>query len=128
MYFFNTVHRNSVYRSKRRKNYGGKENKFLREVKKLQRTIPNWDSLFSEEADESRAEQWVRLSVLAAPLSEKYAWAIPDSRALNILSSFGPLVEIGAGKGYWGSLLSDLGVDIVCIDKFVPEETWMEVR
>lgn len=127
MHFFNTVPASSAQRGRRRLG-GKKENKYFRKVEKLKRTIPNWTSLFSSAADDTRAEQWVRLSVLAAPLSEEYAWAIPDSRALNILASFGPLVEIGAGKGYWGYLLTKQGVDVVCIDKYVPEATWMEVK
>lgn len=117
----------SVRRSGRRRLGGSKENKYLRKIKKLRKTIPNWHNLFSSDADETRAEQWIRLSVLAAPLSEEYAWAIPDTRALNILSKFAPLVEIGAGKGYWGSLLAKKGVDIICVDKYVPEKTWTEV-
>lgn len=126
MHFFRTT--SSAHRSRgRRKRSWKTENKYLRKVAKLQRTIPNWENLFSAQADNERSEQWVRLSVLAAPLSESYAWAIPDSRALRILSSFGPLIEIGAGKGYWGSLLADQGVDIICVDKYVPEKTWMEV-
>lgn len=125
MHFFNTVPRKRSHRGGSRT--GRKENTFLRKVKELKKTIPNWTSLFSAEADDSRAEQWVRLSVLAAPLSDKFAWAIPDARALNILANFGPLVEIGAGKGYWGHLMGQQGVDVICVDKYVPEETWMEV-
>ena len=60
--------------------------------------------------------EWVRIRVLGKPLLEKYSWAIPDRRSLKILSSFSPLIEIGAGKGYWASLLRDKDVDIVAFD------------
>ena len=92
-------------------------NPYLAEVKKLRRTIPQWDDFFDEGTDEDRANNWVRLEVLGEPLCEKYAWAIPNQRALNIIASFSPIIEIGAGKGYWGSLLRAMGTDIECYDK-----------
>jgi hypothetical protein len=60
----------------------------------------------------------------------KYAWAIPDERALRILSSLGPLVEIGCGKGYWSRLLRDRGVDIAAFDiELCPgPERWTALR
>ncbi len=103
-------------------------NGYLSEAFELKKTIPNWDNLFSEAADDSRAEQWVRLSVIGASISDRYSWAIPDSRALFILQNFAPLIEIGAGKGYWGHLLRNKGVDIICFDKEIPESTWTEVK
>lgn len=38
-------------------------------------------------------------------LVKKYAWAIPTPRALDVISRYTPILEIGAGKGYWASLL-----------------------
>ena len=32
-------------------------------------------------------------------IAEKYAWAIPDERALRAIEEFGPVVEMGAGRG-----------------------------
>jgi len=32
-------------------------------------------------------------------IAEKYAWAIPDERALRVIEEFGPVVEMGAGRG-----------------------------
>ena len=48
---------------------------------------------------------------------KKYAWAVPDHQALGVISQYSPLIEIGAGTGYWGYLLNRLGVDILCFDK-----------
>jgi len=42
---------------------------------------------------------------------EQYAWAIPDERALRICAHHAPLVEMGAGAGYWARLLRD-GQDV----------------
>lgn len=46
-------------------------------------------------------------------LCKKYAWAIPTDEALAVLAKYSPLIEIGAGKGYWASLIDG---DILCYD------------
>lgn len=46
----------------------------------------------------------------------RYAWAIPSDDALEVVAKHGPIVEIGAGTGYWAALLASRGVDIVCYD------------
>lgn len=43
---------------------------------------------------------------------EKYAWAIPDERALKACAAFSPLVEMGAGAGYWARMLRDMGCTV----------------
>ena len=50
---------------------------------------------------------------------ERFAWAIPDERALHICASFAPLVEMGAGAGYWARLLRDRAVAITAFDSDV---------
>lgn len=104
-------------------------NPYLREIRKLRKTIPEWDNFFAEGSEETRGNNWVRLEVLGEPLCEKYAWAIPNQRALNIVANFSPLIEIGAGKGYWASQLRDMGTDIICYDKEVDSKTsWTKVE
>lgn len=83
----------------------------------------------------TREQNWIRLEVLGQPLVDKYAWAIPDERSLGILAHFSPLIEIGAGKGYWASLLLNRGVDILAFDKIGGGEggqnddsNWTEVK
>lgn len=49
-----------------------------------------------------------------------YSYAIPDTRALHAIAEYSPIVEIGAGTGYWASLLTQLGADIVCYDQHPP--------
>ena len=107
-------------------------NAYYDKVCLLKKSIPEWNSFFNRgdthnENDELTAIQqeemirscnWVRLDVLGKPLCKKYSWAIPDERALQILESFAPLIEIGAGKGYWARLLRDRGVDILAFDKY----------
>lgn len=49
-------------------------------------------------------------------LVAEYAWALPNDSALKVLSALAPLVEVGAGGGYWAFLLRGRGVDIAAFD------------
>lgn len=59
---------------------------------------------------------------LRAELIGRYAFAIPDERTLALLAAHSPIVEIGAGNGYWAWCLSQAGADIVAIDLYPPGE------
>ena len=82
------------------------ENIYLEKYKKLVgNDIPNWPVLSERKA-----------------LVTKYAWAIPDDDALRIIASINqPIVEIGAGTGYWSRLLQDYGCDIIAYDTCPPK-------
>ncbi|KAF1323572.1 Clavaminate synthase, partial [Globisporangium splendens] len=49
-----------------------------------------------------------------------YAYATPTPEALGVVSKYAPLVEMGAGTGYWSSLLQVQKTDIVAYDKCPP--------
>ena len=49
-------------------------------------------------------------------LVARFAWAIPAPAALAAVAETGPLVEVGAGTGYWAALLRELGADVVATD------------
>lgn len=38
-------------------------------------------------------------------LVKQYAWAVPNDDAINTLTALSPLIEVGAGSGYWASLI-----------------------
>jgi len=80
-------------------------NPYFEELQALKDTIPEWNHFFQGDGDDSRGNNWVRLDVMGSALVEKYAWCCPDERALKILTQYAPLIEIGAGKGYWAGLL-----------------------
>lgn len=93
------------------------QNKYLDEVRRLRETCKDWDELYSMSVQpDERMSQLSRIDVVGGFLAAQYAWAIPNEKALRILSNFSPLVEVGAGKGYWASLLRDRGVDILAYD------------
>lgn len=52
-----------------------------------------------------------------------YAWAIPSQEAIEYLVSLGKIVEIGAGRGYWASLIIAAGGDVICYDENPPSPT-----
>ncbi|DAZ92755.1 TPA: hypothetical protein N0F65_000580, partial [Lagenidium giganteum] len=49
-----------------------------------------------------------------------YAYATPTEEALATIAKYAPLVEMGAGTGYWSSLLQAKDVDILAYDKCPP--------
>lgn len=70
----------------------------------------------------------------------RYSWAVPTDDALDAIAAIGPIVEVGAGTGYWARLLKDQAVDVVAYDVAppggpihnrwhceVPVRTWTEV-
>jgi hypothetical protein len=63
---------------------------YAHEIQELRATIPCWDNMFSSTAvsPEERAQAWVRLEILGQPLIERYAWAVPDEKALRICAAF----------------------------------------
>jgi hypothetical protein len=46
-------------------------------------------------------------------LAAIFAWAIPGQAALSALARHAPLLECGAGTGYWAALLSQRHVDVL---------------
>lgn len=81
-----------------------KENAYHRELQNLKKSIPCWENFFTV-SERDRIDSWVRLEIIGNSLSDKFAWAVPDNRALKVLKKFSPLIEIGAGKGYFSKLL-----------------------
>ena len=71
-------------------------------------------------------------------LAQRYSYVVPDNRTLSALTDLGPLVEMGAGTGYWAYRLQALGADVVAFDQAPPDRarpnryhaktpTWTEV-
>jgi hypothetical protein len=52
----------------------------------------------------------------------RYAFAIPSEAALASLARHAPIVELGAGTGYWAFLLRHRGVDCVAYDRAPPDQ------
>jgi hypothetical protein len=50
-------------------------------------------------------------------LCRTYSFAIPNRQAVNALARLSPLVELGAGTGYWAMLIAQAGATIQAYDK-----------
>jgi len=46
----------------------------------------------------------------------RFSFAIPNDEALTIIAGQGPILEIGAGSGYWAYEIAKRGVDIISTD------------
>ena len=115
------------------------------DVAKLEHNIGTWNDLFCIVDEGKRKQAYARMIAKGEDLVNKYAWAIPNKRALNIAAAFSPLVEVmtptaprpsikntnapcqvGAGIGYWSAELMAMGVDVNAYDIIVdePDALW----
>ncbi|CAK4079254.1 unnamed protein product [Aphanomyces euteiches] len=96
-------------------------NPYLEYFTSFQKKQPKeMDRLFDPDLDDETRE--TLFNSVDDSIASKYSWAVPDERALRIIKHYGPIVEMGAGTGYWGRLLQLRGVDIKCFDLHVPGE------
>lgn len=56
-------------------------------------------------------------------LVAKYAFAIPNTEAVETCVRYGPILEIGCGMGYWAYLIRKAGGKIVAVD-YKPGVLW----
>ena len=64
--------------------------------------------------------QMLSLPARRRELAALFSWAIPDATALSVLGELAPIVECGAGTGYWAALLRARGIDLVAYDLIPP--------
>lgn len=55
------------------------------------------------------------------PAQHSVSYAVPNKLLLDKIALYGPVVEAGAGTGYWTAVIESTGVDIVAYDKSPPE-------
>ena len=53
-------------------------------------------------------------------LASLFSWGVPNEGALQALAAHAPLVECGAGMGYWSALLRARGIDVIAYDTAPP--------
>ena len=126
MHFFRQKSTNKPKRRKFSLKLSGAYEKEFRQLQKSIETTPF--SSFYVVPEEERLEAWPRVDVIGSALTDKYSWAVPDLKAIKVIAFFSPLIEIGAGNGYWAKLLSDNGVTIRAFDRKVPKKCWSAVQ
>ena len=99
-------------------------NPYLEEFLKLQRKFIDRHNLY-------RVDQWKWHATFSTEtdifskrheLVTKYSWAVPWHGALEVIAAHAPILEIGAGTGYWVYLLRQMGVDVLAYDAEPPFE------
>jgi hypothetical protein len=85
-------------------------NPYLFEIDRIRKELPGGADLKIELA-KNRTE-----------LVSKYSFSIPTADDIDVIAKFSPLVEIGAGSGYWAMCLRQAGADIIAYDRFPPEQ------
>jgi hypothetical protein len=70
---------------------------------------------------------------LRQQFSARFGLAILDTRTLNLVRSFSPLLEVGSGSGYWAHELRKAGADIIPTDPgtgkyYFVHGQWMEME
>lgn len=60
--------------------------------------------------------------------TKKYAWAIPNQQIIDALVKLSPIIEIGAGSGYWASLIKSSGGEIQAFDSHPWLYPYFEVK
>lgn len=60
-------------------------------------------------------------------MSVRYAWAVPTQELIERIVRESPIIEIGAGAGYWAHLIEQAGGNIIAFDERPvpdPENIW----
>jgi hypothetical protein len=58
-----------------------------------------------------------------------YSWAIPNGEAILAIAERSPLIEIGAGTGYWAWILKQAGADVIAFDSDpLQPPHWIDVQ
>ena len=70
--------------------------------------------------DQDRRLETARRHANRGHLRRTYSWAIPNDAALDAIAELGPVVELGAGGGYWTRLLRERGVEVAAFDRNPP--------
>ncbi|MBF6174281.1 hypothetical protein [Nocardia blacklockiae] len=97
-------------------------------------TNPYWDivapSVFEHEGrrvvNGGRTQGSARLGFAQTILQAAYAYAIPSPETIGWLSEFcagHPVVELGAGRGYWAAQLVNAGLEVDAYDSEPPDST-----
>ena len=60
-------------------------------------------------------------NLVVLPLRRCISHAVPSAQLLKALAKLGPMVEVGAGSGYWSAMLHERGVDAIAYDLDPPD-------
>ena len=55
------------------------------------------------------------------PLHCEFGFGVPSPEVLREIAAYSPIVELGAGSGYWASQLTREGADVIAFDRHPPK-------
>lgn len=87
-----------------------------------------WSSFHNPLGDAFNRVAMRRTTTLLSPLETgvrqgycySHSWAIPSESAVRAIAALGPVIEMGAGRGYWAWCLAQIGCDVLAFDKVLP--------
>jgi hypothetical protein len=70
--------------------------------------------------------QWDQLPQKRREYVRDHSWAIPTLEAIRVIRKYAPIIEVGAGGGYWSHLISLDGTTTVTLDNQTNtyQKTW----
>lgn len=77
-------------------------------------------TIIDENSRLHKAELAALLFDMRHDLVSEYSFTIPYYEVLKKIASYSPIVEIGAGSGYWARCLSEMGADVIAYDRLPP--------
>jgi hypothetical protein len=80
---------------------------------------PPWEGGDEGALEWSGMRLWVEL--IQEPARHGCGYAVPTDAALAALCALSPLLEVGAGAGYWAALLRARGADVLATDVAPPD-------
>lgn len=78
--------------------------------------------------DIKRFMKLMEKGLLREDLVREYAFAVPNLKAIKEVIRHSPIIEIGAGSGYWSYLINKYGGNIIAFDDFSRNNEWNEER
>jgi len=70
----------------------------------------------------SGIEKFIQLGTLRVNIIKDFSFALPTASAIKTLAELSPLIEIGAGTGFWAKLIEEEGGNITAFDMYPPNE------
>lgn len=64
--------------------------------------------------------------LLREDLLKRFSFAIPTEEAIKGIIKYSPIIEIGAGGGYWAYLIDKYGGEIVAFDNYSRDKGFLE--
>ena len=88
----------------------------LKEVEHSPNPLLDYFLKAKKKAQESSKGSWYFDGYYRNEAVKRWAWAIPTPEIIQKIKEYSPLIEIGAGNGYWALLLKNAGINIIAYD------------